>query len=984
MNKKGEITTGVLIFIIIAGILGAVYLNQNRIPFSVYTPTIAPSGSNLNPYINNIYYPTDNPSFACGITTVYWFRTLSTSYSDSNNWIAYDINDDAILEKFGATSGACSNRYCSATPLKTGLPGSAILYEGSSTSSGDICICPSTDVGKNVYPRRYSQSDNNAPSAVTTQSATSYPELFNTIPLISYKFVYETGKIREKACSSFANTYGPNDPNLICANGGEGPKFFSEIGQNGVKCLGNFQPNKESCGTDGKTLYTTSADGNTYSTQSCAVCTSITSDDKRCDACISGQEYCTSRSGTNGQPSICSNGQFADKPGYGACTGLSICQTVNNLASCTVGCVLNQLGCQGVQPTICDVPTQTMVVNGPLCLNSCVDGKCTKVEGCIGNEGKAICMADGVTKKKCSTDGQSYTETVNCAIAITDGTCQVNPSTLTAECVSPPPQCITGVNTCTGGVIRSCVNGKYSNIIDECNGLGCSTATNKCTDQCTTLDAYSCYTTAISQVCALNITNNQKYKQNMQCGVLGCDAVSGKCVKSGSPNSFICIGQDIYGTDSNGFAKTLIKQCNLEPSVNVEPNFQGLKPYCSEGKDNCKVCELNQYICTPTNLYQCGDEILGTKINSQECSAGCVRANNNIYCDQLYGIISATQNFPAENDVVITGTLKGSVSGLPIKETNYIATLTSIGITAETKTGKTDVNGRVAIGFGIKPLGEYNILVQFTSFPELIGTFDIKTKVTNDYIIKIEGSATALKIPGKQPKVIVIASKLGKVPDDIIVSNSGNLTVNKKPISAQLGRYELELKGEPGIYTIGLKAIESGVSLDEYEIIVEIAKPKLTTRTNIPLSVKSGKKSFDVQIEAPIDELTTGGLVPDIIKATISHSPSTEITLKDLGGGKYTFDYDFKDIGTYTLTITALKAGYESVLYEQQIQVSEKGDELPPSVNQQPPRTEETEEGVFGDILGSSGLGGLSTTKTLILAGAIIFGFYLLRRRKRR
>ena len=56
-----------------------------------------------------------------------------------------------------------------------------------------------------------------------------------------------------------------------------------------------------------------------------------------------------------------------------------------------------------------------------------------------------------------------------------------------------------------------------------------------------------------------------------------------------------------------------------------------------------------------------------------------------------------------------------------------------------------------------------------------------------------------------------------------------------------------------------------------------------------------------------------------------------DLVLLDLGSGTYTFEYDFSDLGTYTITVDASKDGYDSTSFSHQIQISESGNVEPPS-----------------------------------------------------
>ena len=398
LNKRAEISTLMIILLVVGGVLTATFINKEEQPlFSTYAPITSPSGSNLQSFVNNIYYPATTTNIACSSTSLVNVRTngfpitqTSLPSLNSNNKIAFAISPtDTGLSAYATTGSASTGNINQCSTFGT------IIY----TLPGGLKIISKVYAGYNYFIcRDYFDTINNrnqhdkrglgTTTGISTVRTAVDPanELSTVQPIISYSFVCETGKIKHKACSSFPNQYGPEDPNLVCANDCSGPTSYTISGQSqqGVKCVGVYAPSVQTCGTDGKTMYTTSSDGSTYTTQQCGACVVTGTGAARCDACVSGQERCASLSGTNGDPQYCYNGQWADKPGS-ACVGLSTCvvspSTPPNTASCTTGCISGQLNCNGNQPTICDVATQTFVNNGPTCTNTCSSGSCTSAPG---------------------------------------------------------------------------------------------------------------------------------------------------------------------------------------------------------------------------------------------------------------------------------------------------------------------------------------------------------------------------------------------------------------------------------------------------------------------------------------------------------------------------------------------------------------------------------------------------------------------------
>ena len=472
----------------------------------------------------------------------------------------------------------------------------------------------------------------------------------------------------------------------------------------------------------------------------------------------------------------------------------------------------------------------------------------------------------------------------------------------------------------SAGDLRACVdNRRQQQVVDDCYEKGCDVATDKCIDECELPTTFSCID-GDSYICNSQSNEQKLLELYLECGFEGCATSTGKCTAR-EPNTYVCIGQALHSTDGEGFlSPNPIKICSAEGLRN------GLQPYCSEGFEDCKACEQGEYICDSQGLSQCANVFTGERSNLQSCEAGCSQEGGNYYCDQFSAVINSNQNFFTESNIIVEGLLTGTQTEKGI-QTPYTAKIEGTGVD-QTVSGSSDANGNLAIGFGIKPIGEYVITITLIEFD---GTFIVNSKVTNDYIINLSGAQVVTKIPGVTTKVVIEASdKDGGVPDDVIVSDapSGvNIVSNPSGIS---GRWDVEVDGEFGQYSIGLTPIKNDIELDEQFIDIEIRKPILEVTSNVPDSSKPGKETYDINVVGPTAEGVSKGVNPDSITATISHSPSETLTLLDLGGGIYTFEYDFVELGTYTINVVAEKEGYESSSFSEQIQISSSGTEAPP------------------------------------------------------
>lgn len=564
-----------------------------------------------------------------------------------------------------------------------------------------------------------------------------------------------------------------------------------------------------------------------------------------------------------------------------------------------------------------------------------------------------------------ATGGYRIIKVADCSVS-----CEENTTLNSARCVE---QC-RGTTECVGGVIYSCINGALTSPLFTCAELKCQENSNNeatCTDLCSLSELYQCIN-GNSYKCVENATTKQKVRVlEKVCGTEGC--ANGFCLSTNKPNSYVCVGEALHSTDANGFKSAQpIKICSQEAPRN------GLTPYCSEGYPDCKVCEQNKYICTNNELFQCGNSFTGQKTNVQFCEAGCKSINGQYKCDQLRVSISQNQNFLSNEDVIITGILTGSASGQGIRA-NYVAKISGPGASDE-KIGSTDINGKLAINFGRKPLGSYTVNISFNDYPTRNQVINVK--VTNDYRVRLKGDQVITKIPGASPSILIESLDAnGEKPDSVVVTSAPlNITASTREESIK-GLWSLVVLGPPGTYQIGLSAVKDGVTLSEEKVSVEIRKPQLEIQTNLPSSIKVGKRSFDITVKGPTAQKVTDGISPSRIKATISHSPAVELNLRNLGGGLFTFEYNFAEEGTYTLNVEAEKDDYEPAILSKVVQVSSSGNvQAPPGSDPtSSTQTSPTSSAPVQTDLLSSG----NNTFFIIILVLIVFYFLLLNKKGR-
>ena len=535
-------------------------------------------------------------------------------------------------------------------------------------------------------------------------------------------------------------------------------------------------------------------------------------------------------------------------------------------------------------------------------------------------------------------------------------------SNITGKCNTA---CTPNQNFCSSGSIFQCTssgtigNKSYSCQSTQCNG-------NSCLDQCITLGSSTCLVEnqqSYSGFCAQNTTTQEKYYIKELCGQEGCDSATGKCKSSGEPNSYICqnmqsdgFGGIIYKTDDKGrVINTIIDDCSKSKG--------DLKGFCVKGDSTCNYCIVGYKYCSGGNLQQCSDKY-GTLTQIKTCEVQCT---SDFKCDDLNVIVSPTQNGFYQEDLIISGKAVGSETSNGV-ETGFTATITKSGFT-DTKTGSTSSDGTFSISFSGLDLGDYQTQISFPDYTNSKNNKIVKSKVSNDYQIKVYGSQTAFLIPSTTPTFIIQAIGNGKSPASLSVSDLGGLTSAKITATSIATQFKLEAKGDGGIYEVGIKPIEGTTALDEQKVSIELREPTLTLQTNIPSSSTKGAKQYDVTVLAPTATSTQTNLKPDSISLTIN---SNAVTLDDLGGGKYTFNYDFTTDGSYTILANAEKTGYSSGSLNKVVQISTSGTVAPP-VN----TTTTTTTGTVNETLKS-----LIDWKIVLAVAVVIFaGMYFFRKK---
>lgn len=548
-------------------------------------------------------------------------------------------------------------------------------------------------------------------------------------------------------------------------------------------------------------------------------------------------------------------------------------------------------------------------------------------------------------------------------------------------------QCTPGSEVCSNGAVYSCSSsGALSeNPVYTCNGLQCDTSSS-CKSDCSQaqLNNYQCRVAAgglqNSFLCNYNSTSKQYiYSLSQTCGGEGCDSVTGKCVSSGNPNSFICedvsttgLGGLIYSTNSLGQKADLVDDCRNK-------RIETFDAFCftnqnGDADNQCHYCIQGVYYCGTNEKFKCSDPLTLSKTDIATCEAGCSSTTSGTICDQLSVIIGKTTFAKDDKNVLITATLTGDISNNPKSGVTYSVTLSGSGLPQSIEQGTTGVNGMITASFGDLPLGAYNVSIALPEYPAAKNQKSFTVRVTNDYIITVFGGQVQFNVPNKQTKIIIQALKGTNAPQGLTITNipQGLTSATITPTSVS-GQWNLNIEGEPGKYTIGISPYDTAL-LEEQTVDVELRKASLLIESNMPASAKPGVRQYDIYIKGQVDTAGAKDFIkPDSISATIE---GESISLSDLGGGRYTFEHDFSSEGTYNLEATASKAGYESATRTLVLQISSSGTVSAPG------------SGGAGST-GTTGTTGTTTTTginnntLIIIIIGVLIGYFVFGRKRR-
>lgn len=632
------------------------------------------------------------------------------------------------------------------------------------------------------------------------------------------------------------------------------------------------------------------------------------------------------------------------------CTGDLLCSS-GVIRSCDEGDIGDEIfGCNALG-------CQTLSSGLPIC-----NDECTSLDEYSCRDGdSSICAYDEDTSTLISQKQKLW----KLANACGNLGCEDSTGKCTIQC--------TGTKLCSAGKIRSCDEGIIGDVIDECNDQGCDDSTDICLDECSVLDSYQCQSQDSYQ-CVQKENNQLILELAQDCSSEGCDIPSGRCIVSGTPNTYTCIGEDRSGDlkgddlwfiNQEGFLDNLVSQCAA-----------GQEDYCSQGVSYCKFCEQNYISCSDDGAQEirCNNDQTGELEVLDNCEVGCFVQNLRRYCDDLVVIISESQNFLVDETVSIKGLLKGSESENGIAVSTLSVTLEGAGET-DILAGASGTSGNFDINFGSKAVGEY---VATIDLPDYNQQYIINVKVTNDFIIRLYGTEVLTSIPGTTPYTELEVVGGSGEPDDLVEietpSGITNIEITKTSVS---GRWNLQVDGEPGVYQLKLAAVENGVTLDPYTISIELRKPSLELTSNIPESSKPGTKEFEIKVLAPqlvSGIMQTDSIEPDSISMTIN-GELYDLSSGSLGNGRYLIEYDF-EIGTYTVNVDADLAGYDPISSSHQIQVSASGKDLPPSSTTTGGTTSED----TGDDTTDDPKEPLDSKTVAIIAIVLVVGYFVLKK----
>lgn len=420
----------------------------------------------------------------------------------------------------------------------------------------------------------------------------------------------------------------------------------------------------------------------------------------------------------------------------------------------------------------------------------------------------------------------------------------------------------------------------------------------------------------------------------------GCNDATGLCTGTGVYDNFICVnpgnelGGLIYHTDPQGaIQEATLKDCGSQPKSG------GMDAYCTnsvnaawEHDNNCIYCSKDEFLCIDKQLWQCTNPLDATvKGSLKNCEVGC-RLNPN-KCDNL-NILIGNKNFQDtgknNTDIVASVTLTGSDSGNAVDGVPVTFEISGPNIKTQSASSETDISGIVEISFGYLPMGNYDAKLKIPVYNKE-QSFIIK--VTNNYLISLTGSQVLTKIPGltgSHPTTELKISKDSSYPSDAKVSTKPEgltyAVVSKK--SGSTGTFNLAVDGEAGTYTIGIQCKDNqGNWLEEQTVDVQLKQASLDVAIVAPTSAKTGSNSYDLTVKGPTTYTgTMADINPTSLSVTISFNGKDEtVSATNLGAGRYNFNYNFANEGTYTIKVLAKKTGYDDGEATSVIQISSDG-----------------------------------------------------------
>lgn len=669
LGKKGAVQ---IVWIVLA--LIGVILSVKYGPTLIQSVSL-PSGITISNYANYFYYPGQtNPDFPCDSIPHVIFRSAIplTSISNENDVpsgtiMAYDPtpndnnNNLNLVKNLGGSyqqSGQCP------TPLIT-ISSNVFIITGP-------YLCINRLDMSNKYDRLGLPSISSGISTSTIPGTTSNEVLANE-PQQMFKYVCEGNQIRNKACNSYLNTYqnieGTSQNYLDCPLGCEfHQELISGVTQSGVKCAGNYQPNKQWC--DGNTKYSTTSTGSLQS-EPCVQCRQV-GENAFCDPCVVNTQGCVDSNGDQGGdiPATCqlqtgSTTHYVPKMSgslvgpSGDCIGNSFCSVSGGVATCTQYCAVGQKDCDSGYVRTCDYANQAMVRAQEPCDNGCNNGACNPF---FPQGAGYYCDVSGTGLEGCSGDCLDSEDVIQ-PILCQSGTCVENCEPNNAKCL---PVCSTSLDYCdsTSGDVFSCLldstniaGGGYKisttpksdcDAILKCAGgeitsTACTYDSNCIWQGCTGTQAYCKTTNDCSPLSSVVCQGAHKY----QCDQFGkwgsdlglCDGgcIGGECqyVYASGPGTFCDNGKivtcsgDCLDTEDKTQITCEKGTCNSN-TAQCDPICPAIgNKYC--GKNLGKLDE-SLYLCNGITNAVTGDRALSL---DTPCTFGCDETNNRCNPDPL-------------------------------------------------------------------------------------------------------------------------------------------------------------------------------------------------------------------------------------------------------------------------------------------------------------------------------------------------------------